>query len=280
MVNLSLKDDKQLKEICLKFNKYKQLKGQLFGFINTVARLISLKTTCEKYIQISAAIEAPMSQSKRKRNSLNKKRSSFSKEKSIGSSNDKKKASSRKVSKKKQSNYLNYKKQINSSRNFGPNISNSLTTYFYSNKSGTADVSNFEDLDYAKSMEKGKKESKYSKPALRKNIYDSLPKKSINERKGSTPANYSVLTDNFVHTDESMTGRYNSKNYMSVHEKQLKTSRNKGLQLPPSSFKYSTTNFSKNAKLPISRSVKNIHDNAQIKKMPMANSGLPKSPSN
>jgi hypothetical protein len=58
-IGLSLKDDKQLKEICSKLNKYQSLSSNAFGFINILAKIISLKLTCEKYIQMSSVLENP-----------------------------------------------------------------------------------------------------------------------------------------------------------------------------------------------------------------------------
>jgi hypothetical protein len=44
-IGLSLKDDKQLKEICSKLNEYQNLSSYAFGFINILAKIISLKLT-------------------------------------------------------------------------------------------------------------------------------------------------------------------------------------------------------------------------------------------
>jgi len=70
------------------------------------------------------------------------------------------------------------------------------------------DPSNVDDSGSISTYEKVKNEFTYSKSTLRKNIYESLPKKLMNERKGSTPANHSVLTDNFMKIEDSVTSKY------------------------------------------------------------------------
>lgn len=165
---------------------------------------------------------------------------------------------------------------------------------FYPNQS-TIDPSNVDESGSISTYDKLKNEFTYSKPTLRKNIYESLPKKLMNERKGSTPANHSVLTDNFMKIEDSVTSKYTTNPLVDFDSQsscvgtQLKsdieqhyhTSRNLGLQLPNSTFKYSSkTHISKNPKLPMSRSVKNIHEKSVSKKLILNGSGQAVRPPN
>lgn len=258
--NLTLRDDRQLKEACSQLNKYQRLSTYVFGFVNSIAKIISLKVTCEKYIQISSILERPFDEAN-KRQSLGTTLHETSKEKTNTSVLDeKRKDSGRKVSKKKQSNFLNYKKQVtNSTRNLGPSSTNSLTSYFYSNRS-VNEASAGDDSEGTMHFDKARNELNYPKPNLRKNVYESMPKKLISERKGSTPANFSVLTDNYTKTEDSIAAKYGSQ-MVGEAPKQYNTSRNSGLKVPESSFKYSSNKVSKQPKLPVSKSVKNIHEN-------------------
>lgn len=174
-----------------------------------------------------------------------------------------KKGGSRAGSKsKKQSNYLNYKKQLNSySRNGGINTSSTLKKYFYSNRS-INDPSNVDEP----SLPPSGNETGFQKSTLRKNVYASLPKKSLNERKASSPGNYSVLTDNFVKIEDSIamnytsnqTSKANSKLQDEKYSKSPKGHVNSGLsQYHSQSKKFSKTSITKREpKLPVSRSVK------------------------
>lgn len=178
----------------------------------------------------------------KKRYSMGKTKNESMKESSLSNGKEEpKKASSRKSSKKKQSNYLNYKKQLTTSRNVGPSNSNSLASHFYSNRSAN-EPSYTRDSDVGL-MEAMKSELIKPKSSLRKNVYESMPKKSINERKGSTPANYSVITDTYSKPDDSMAQKYSTSRIIT--------------QKPPNaSFKYQGKSFSKHPKLPMSKSVK------------------------
>lgn len=175
LAGLTLKDDRQLKKICSKLQKYQQLSACSFGFINGLAKILSLKVTCEKYIQMSSTHDHNIIESQ-KRYSVGKTMNSSSKDKLLSrQEDDKRKPSSRTNSKKKQSNYLNYKKQVITSRNFGPCSSNSVNSYFYSNRSGN-EPSNIEDNDSYPAVDTIKNDFNISKPSLRKNVYESLPK--------------------------------------------------------------------------------------------------------
>lgn len=252
LVGLSLKEDKSLKEVKLRFSKYPQLGNFIFGFINTLAKIISLKATWEKYIKATVIVENPNNHNK-KRHSLGKKRVSLPKDKKL-------------------SKWTHEKK--NQSIN---------------------DPSNVDDSGNISTYEKVKNEFTYSKSTLRKNIYESLPKKLMNERKGSTPANHSVLTDNFMKIEDSVTSKYTTNplaeydsqsSWMGVYLKSdvdhhYHTSRNGGLQLQNSTFKYfSKGNAPKNAKLPMSKSLKNIHEKSVSKKLILNGSGQAARPHN
>lgn len=234
-------------------------------FVNSLAKVISLSKTCEKYIPVGKII-GKSNKFENKRQSFTKNRISFSKENSMSNANeDRKKPSTRKNSK-KQSNYLNYKKQINTSRNPVLGNSSSLKTYFYSSRSGVGESNQQEVYQSTQDIsscqaERQTHEIRCPKPSIRKNCYDSNQsnflmlndismsglKRPIEDHKSSIANNYSVMTDNFVHSDEQLDSNYNSE-------------RNDNLQLPLSKFKYANKNFTKTAKLPISKSVKNMHD--------------------
>jgi len=144
----------------------------------------------------------------------------------------------------------------NYSRNTRLENSNSLKKYFHTNRSQNEAIQ-FNDNEKLWSGEKSKNELRYSKPNLRKNVYASLPKKTFNERKASSPNNYSVLTDNFVKIEDSLTMKYSSnKNIKAKEDQYTSTSRNTGLNLPKSSYKSSSKVMSKKSSLPMSKSVK------------------------
>ena len=247
-------DDKTFKD---KQAEYKYT----IDFVNLLAKLISLSKTCEKYISVSKIIGKNANKTE-KRQSFNKNKSNTSKENSMINNiiDERKKPSSRKNSK-KQSNYLNYKKQINSSRNHNLANSSSMKTYFYSTRSGV-DNSTHENNEISSQAERQSHEMKCPKPTLKKTWYDAnlsnllmvsdlsftAMKKLTGERKGSIPNNYSIITDNFVASNEdSLVSKYN-------------TARNDKLKIPASKLKYNGKNFNSKPKLPLSKSVKNMHD--------------------
>ena len=140
------------------------------------------------------------------------------------SQNDKK--SARGGSKKKQSNFLNYKKQINTySRTKNLDHSGSMTKYFYSNRSINEPSSQVEDSEEIWNIESRRESQRFQKPSLRLNVYESLPKKSLNERKDSIKGNYSVLTDNYIKTESSLAGKYSSNYVLSDNESRYSKSK-------------------------------------------------------
>ncbi|CAI2386582.1 unnamed protein product [Moneuplotes crassus] len=261
LVGLTLKEDKKLKEIMNRLQKYQKFNTYSYSFINTFAKIMSIKSTCEKYIQKSNIDKAMNDQARR--SSTGKKKAISPKDKNQGKSE--KKASSRAGSKKKQSNYLNYKKQLNSyTRNTRIDTSKSLKKYFYSNRS-INEASQMDDFDSNIATEKHQGELRYSKPNLRKNVYASLPKKTLNERKASSPANYSVLTDNFVKIEDSLAMKYTSNQQIKPKEDRYSKSPKSSIPAPSSQYhsqgKKSFKSSTKTVKLPVSKSVKNIHEN-------------------
>ena len=233
LVTLSLKEDKQLQDICKQLQKFNQWNNHVFGFINNLANIISLKLTCEKFIQITSLLEKPFSESSKRLSSGNKLGSPKS-----NTLKSERKGISRNNSKKKQVNY-------------------------YSTNKSTNGFSQMEDSESIPFQERSRNEMKFFKPSLRKNVYASLTKKNLNDRKASSPGNYSVLTDNFISKiDDSLAIKYISHRPAPPKETNYKSStRNKGLKLPKSTYKSSSKVLNKNgSKLPISKSVKNMRD--------------------
>ena len=108
LVGLTLKEDKQLKEIWSRLLKYQQQSSYIYGFINKLSKIMSLKLTCEKYITMEIRWEKQLSESN-KQLSTGKKKMISPKDKNLKIKGEKKKAINRGNLNKKQSNYLNYK---------------------------------------------------------------------------------------------------------------------------------------------------------------------------
>lgn len=90
-----------------------------------------------------------------------------------------------------------------------------MTKYFYSNRSINEAGSQVEDSEEIWNIESRRESLRFQKPSLRKNVYESLPKKTLNDRKSSINRNYSVLTDNYVKTEDSLAEKYSSHHILS-----------------------------------------------------------------
>jgi len=116
----------------------------------------------------------------------------------ISSIADERKKSGPRIVQYKQSNFLNYKKQINSSKNTGITNSSNLTSNFYSSKSAIEN-SKLYNQDASTMIELQPNEKRQSKPKLHKKLE--------NKQKESIPNNYSVITNNIAHCEELLAGK-------------------------------------------------------------------------